>query len=58
MNYMIVTRNPNGKGLLTIMTGDECEEIAQYETEEEAIDVADNQPLCIAWGYQIVELEI
>ena len=58
MNFMIVTRNPNGKGLLTIMTGEDCEEIAQYETEGEAIEAAENQILCEAWGYQIVELEI
>lgn len=55
MNYILITRNPSGLGLLTIMTGDE---IAQFETEEEAETCADQQPLCQAWGYQVVELEL
>jgi uncharacterized protein YciI len=55
MNYILITRNPTGKGVIAIMTGDE---IAQFETEEEAEACADQQPLCQAWGYQVVELEL
>lgn len=56
MNYILITRNPSRKGILTIMTDDE--EIAQFETEEEAEACAVQQPLCQAWGYQVVELEL
>jgi hypothetical protein len=55
MNYILITRNPTGKGVLTIMTDDE---ITQFETEEEAEACANEQPLCQAWGYQVVELEL
>jgi|Wag4MinimDraft_6_1082665.scaffolds.fasta_scaffold01959_3 hypothetical protein len=56
MNYILITRNTLGKGILAIMNDDE--EIAQFETEEEAEACADQQPLCQAWGYQVVELEL
>jgi hypothetical protein len=56
MNYILITRNPRGKGILTITTDDG--DVAQFETEEEAEACADQQPLCQAWGYQVVELEL
>jgi len=56
MNYIIVTRNPNGKGVLAIMGEDDS--VMQFETREAAEETASNQVLCRAWGYQIVELEV
>ncbi len=56
MNYILITRNPSYKGIITIMNDDE--EITQFETEEEAEACATKQPLCQAWGYQVVELEL
>ena len=55
MNYILITRNPNGLGVLTILTDDN---IAQFETKQEAEACASEQPLCQAWGYQVVELDI
>lgn len=56
MNFIILTRNPNGRGVLAIMGEDDS--IMQFETREAAEKAASNQVLCKAWGYQIVELEV
>lgn len=60
MGYVIVSRNPNNKRLIAIVDGADPESlddrIAEFETEQEAIDAADNTTICKAWGYQVVEI--
>ena len=54
MSYIILVRNPRNDGIIAISdeTGDE---IAVYETEEEAEEAARHITVCQAWPYVIVE---
>ncbi len=58
-NFIILVRNPQNGAVLTINDwADDLEFVAQFEDEEAANKAAQDQPLCKAWGYQLVELEI
>lgn len=54
MNYIILVRNPNSKQVVAIQNG---EDIAMFDTHEAAEECAEDQTLCVVWGYQIVEVE-
>lgn len=60
MGYVIVSRNPTNKRLIAIVdSGDPDrgdEQIAEFKTEQEALDAAENTTICKAWGYQVVEI--
>jgi hypothetical protein len=56
MNYIIVTRNPTTKKL-AIITDGESDVPAEFEDEREAMDAADETPICKAWGYEILEVD-
>lgn len=60
MAYIITTRNPSNKRLVIITYSDtrDNERVAEYKTERAARKVADNQVVCKAWGYEIVEVLI
>lgn len=55
MGFIIVTRNPRNKKLV-IVTGEDDETVAEFETEGEARAVAMAVPVCEAWGYEAVEI--
>jgi hypothetical protein len=54
MTYILVLRNPNSRGIVIIQDDDE---ITQFKTREQAEQCAANQPLCQAWGYQVVGVD-
>lgn len=59
MTYIILTRNPSTKRLCVGRSiGDDSEDppLAEYETFDEALRVADNSPACVAWDFDIVEV--
>lgn len=64
MSFVIYVRNPGTNELVFIKTyeGDSeddmmaTERIAEYNTYDEAMKVADGIRVCQAWGYDIVEL--
>jgi hypothetical protein len=51
--YVIIIRNPQN-GLVTALQ-DEHDNLATWETEAEAEELAANHMLCRAWPYSIVE---
>jgi hypothetical protein len=53
-NYIIATRNPRTKRLVLVV--DDDENVAEFESEQEAIDAADNTTICKAWGYELIEV--
>lgn len=55
MGYIVLTRNPSTKKLIVIMN-DDHEEIAEFPTENEAIDAVVRSKLCSAWDYEVVEV--
>jgi hypothetical protein len=55
MSYIIVTRNPHTRRLV-VVTGEDAETIAEFETESDANAVAMAVPICEAWGYEAVEV--
>lgn len=61
MSFIIVTRNPGGGGLVIIndsRDGSEWEVPVEFETEAKAKAVADEQVLCKAWWYEILEVSV
>lgn len=54
-NYVIVTRNPLTKRLVLVME-DDGDNVAEFESEQDAMDAADNTTICKAWGYELVEV--
>lgn len=56
-NFIIVARNPNTGKLVVINDGDDEGCPVEFDDEWKAIEVADNTPICKAWGYQIVEID-
>lgn len=54
IKYFIVAVG-GGNLPLPIMCGDDewVEEIALYDSKKEAIEMAENQPLCAARGYEV-----
>lgn len=54
MDCIIILRNPKTGKITALM--DE-ENIAVFSHIDIAIDKAGKHPLCLAWDYQIVELE-
>lgn len=59
MGYVIITRNPHTKQAVAVVEGENGydEHIAEFETEEKALDAAHNTSICKAWGYQLVEID-
>lgn len=57
MSFVILMRNPNGKAL-TCVTDNDGEDMAEFNSEDEAEQCAEEQMLCKAWGYQVVEVEV
>lgn len=55
MGYIIVSRNPRTKRLI-VVTGEDAETVAEFETESEANAVAMAVPVCEAWGFEAVEV--
>jgi hypothetical protein len=53
-NYVIAVRNPRSKRLSFIMKDDET--VAEFESEEDAREAADNTTICKAWGFELVEI--
>lgn len=56
--YFVVANG--GHGLpLPILRGDDedSEEIALFDTWDEAVKMAENQPLCSARGYEVIRWE-
>lgn len=63
MSYVIACRNPSSKKLFFIMDGEGWsggregpDELAEFDTEQAALDTAKRMPCCDAWGYNIVEV--
>ncbi len=56
MSCIVLTKNPGTDGVIAIT--DEDGEIKVFDTCDEAEDMAQMQTMCVAWGYQIVELEL
>lgn len=57
MTFILATRNPRTKQLIVI-TGDDQENVAEFQTESEANAVAMALPLCGAWGFEAVEITL
>lgn len=57
MTFILVTRNPRTKQLIVI-TGEDQENAAEFQTESEANAVAMAVPLCEAWGFEAVEVTL
>lgn len=55
MGWIVVSRNPRTKTLV-IVTGDDNETPAEFETESDACAVALAVPICSAWGFEAVEV--
>jgi hypothetical protein len=51
-----LTKNP-GSGGVVVITDDDGE-IKVFDTQDEAEELAQMQTMCVAWGYQIVELDL
>ena len=49
--YIIVTRNPSSKELLTILVN---EKIAEFPTEDAAMEMAKTIGICRSWGAEIL----
>ena len=59
MPYILITRNPRTKTIVAIVNGEEDSawSIAEFGTEQEAIDAAADTTITKAWGYQVVEID-
>lgn len=58
MSFIIVTRNPGTRKLISITDSGSSDDIlAEYQTKEEAEKAAKYVPACVAWGYDILEVE-
>lgn len=58
MSFIVVTRNPHSKRLVIIRAGDDDDDNlpAEYKSHLDAEEMARDQVLCRAWGYEIVEI--
>ena len=54
-NYIISTRNPRTAKLILI-TEEDSELVAEFDTEHDAIRAACHIPICQAWGYELIEV--
>jgi hypothetical protein len=54
-HFILLSRNPSSNQVVAIQDG---EDIAMFDTYEAAEQCAEDQTLCVAWGYQIVECEV
>ena len=59
MGYVIVTRNPRNNQVIAITEGESefDEHLAEFKTEAEADEAANDTAACKAWGYQIIEVD-
>ena len=55
INYIIVTRNPSTKRLALVMD-ESGEHVAEFESDQDAMDAANNTTICKAWGYEVLEV--
>jgi hypothetical protein len=53
--YIIVTRNPKTQQLLVIR-GPNSDQIAEFESFEDAQIVAKTSQICKAWGFEILKV--
>lgn len=62
MGYIIIGRNPNSKRLIVVEKEDaerpDMQEIAEYDTENEAEKTALRMPIFKVWPYQVVEVKL
>jgi hypothetical protein len=56
MSYIIVCRNPTSRKLL-IISNDDSNDPAEFETVEEAYEAANGMAVCRAWGVEIVLID-
>lgn len=54
-NFILLSRNPSSNQVVAIQNGDD---VAMFETYEDAEKCAEDQTLCVVWGFQIVEVEV
>ena len=57
MSYILVSRNPRTHKLIVI-TGDDDDTVAEFATESDAAAVAMAVPICEAWGYEAIEVNL
>ena len=58
MSYIILSRDSRSNHLRAFMTGDSRDSpIAEYETWEEALRVAQGHPLAVKWPFSIVQVD-
>ena len=58
MDYVVLTKNPNGNVVIIDDGVGEFPNVAVFDSFDEADGMADRHPLCLAWGWQVVELEL
>lgn len=59
VSYIIVVRNPGANKLLVIEEGEtDWPPVAEYATREEAEKDTLVIPVCRAWPYEILEIEV
>lgn len=56
VSYIIVCRNPSNNKLIVI-TEDDGETPAEFETEEAAYAAAEGTSVCRSWGAEIVPID-
>lgn len=54
VTYIVTTRDPLTKKLLVLKRDDG--DVAEFETEEEALEGAKSSRLCLSWGAEVVPL--
>lgn len=61
MSCIIIVRNPQNQKLIAIENGETAgagDVLAEWDTEDEAHEAAKTIPVCRAWGYDVLELNI
>lgn len=56
MSYIVVFRNPTGRGLLVMQDDDDS--IVEFESIRDADTILREHPLANAWGYDLLEVSI
>jgi hypothetical protein len=56
MTCVVLTKNPNGGGIVAITEGDEGN-IARWDNSSDALTDAREHPLIKAWGGWVVDLD-
>lgn len=53
--YLILIRNPSAEKVFVITAGGGRLDAILYDSEEKAMEAAEESPICRAWPYSIVE---